>query len=277
MVARTDPGLVREHNEDVVFVNPDSGLVILADGMGGYNAGEVASGLAASFLASALTTSFFDPGPSAKEDGEYPSAARCLERSIDQANTAIYNAAHSESSFSGMGTTLVMGVFSDDRITVAHVGDSRLYRLRDGQLAVMTRDHSLLQEQIDLGMITVEEARFAHNKNLVTRALGVEPTVESEINEYGALPGDIYLFCSDGLNDMLCDEDIHLTLQTLSTNLELAAEQLIRQANGNGGRDNISVALVKVLQAFPGRLECRTRGEFDEECDEEHGGGQWQS
>lgn len=269
IVARTDPGLVREHNEDAVFANPVRGLAILADGMGGYNAGEVASGMATTFLASALETSFFDPGRGAPDADGRPSASRCLAESISQANTAIYNAALAEPLYAGMGTTLVMGLFSDNRVTVAHIGDSRLYRLRGEEFAVVTHDHSLLQEQIDQGMITAAEARFSQNKNLVTRALGVELSVESEIHEYDVLPGDIYLFCSDGLNDMLPDEEIQLALQMLSVNLELAADQLIQMANDNGGRDNVSVILVKVLRAFP---ECPDNG-----GSQEQGGGQWQS
>jgi protein phosphatase len=144
-----------------------------------------------------------------------------------------------------------MALFFDNRITVAHIGDSRLYRLRDERLTVVTRDHSLLQEQMDHGMITAEEARFAHNKNLVTRALGVEPSVESEIHTYDVLPGDLYLLCSDGLNDMVSHEEIFMVLQMLSAKLEQAADKLIQMANDNGGRDNVSVILVKVLQPFP--------------------------
>ena len=248
MVARTDSGRVRDHNEDAVFINPDRGLAILADGMGGYNAGEVASGLATTFLSSALETSFFDPP--AKEPAPQ-NAAQCLEQSIASANTAIYNASLDESAYAGMGTTLVTALFHDNRLTVAHIGDSRLYRLRDEKLTPITRDHSLLQEQIDQGMISAKDARFSQNKNLVTRALGVEPTVESEIHEYEVLPGDVYLLCSDGLNDMLPDEEIELALQSLTANLELAADHLIQAANDNGGRDNVSVILVKVLRVFP--------------------------
>ncbi len=247
----TDPGLVRGHNEDSVFANPVRGLVILADGMGGYNAGEVASGMATSFLASALETSFFDtPSAAGDEVNGSAYASACLRESIEKANTAIFNAASSEPDFEGMGTTLVSAIFHDGRVTVAHVGDSRLYRLRDQALSVMTRDHSLLQQQIDCGMITPEEARFSQNKNLVTRAMGVDPAVDPEINEFPVLPGDLYLFCSDGLNDMLPDEEIALALQTLSANPALAASQLVQMANDNGGRDNISVVVVKVLQPF---------------------------
>ncbi len=251
MVARTDSGRVRDHNEDAVFVNPDRGFAILADGMGGYNAGEVASGLATTFLSSALETSFFDP--SRTKDANSLGAAPCLEQSIALANTAIYKASVGEAAYAGMGTTLVTALFHDDRVTVAHIGDSRLYRLRDEQLALITHDHSLLQEQIDQGLISAKDARFSQNKNLVTRALGVEPSVESEIHEYEVLPGDVYLFCSDGLNDMLPDEEIELALQSLTANLELAADHLIQMANDNGGRDNVSVILVKALRAFPER------------------------
>ena len=252
IVALTDPGLVRGHNEDVVFANPARGLAILADGMGGYNAGEVASGMAIAFLSSAMETSFFDPVRRRPGSPARRSASECLEESIGQANLAIYNASIDEAQYAGMGTTLVMGVFCDNRIAVAHIGDSRLYRLRNQKFEVMTHDHSLLQEQIDRGMISLEEARFAHNRNLVTRALGVEPLVETEIHEYDVLPGDLYLFCSDGLNDMLPDGEIHTVLRA-ATSLELAAGRLIQMANGNGGRDNISVILVKVLRAFSGR------------------------
>jgi protein phosphatase len=242
---------MREHNEDAVFVNPARGLVILADGMGGYNAGEVASSIAISFIASALETSFFDPLPGETDGTGRPDAGDCLAKSIGLANTAIYNASVSESTYAGMGTTLVMALFFDNRITVGHIGDSRLYRLRDGEFAAITRDHSLLQEQIDHGMITVEEARYAHNRNLVTRALGVESEVESEIRTYDVAPGDLYLLCSDGLNDMVSDERMRQALQASSDDLDFAAERLIQMANDNGGRDNASVILVKVLRAFP--------------------------
>jgi protein phosphatase len=150
-----------------------------------------------------------------------------------------------------MGTTLVMAVFFDNAVCLAHIGDSRCYRYRDGRLELITRDHSLLQEQIDIGMITPEEARRSQNRNLVTRAVGVDPVVEAEVHEYDTLSGDIYLLCSDGLNDMVEDADIELTLRAMSANLELAAAQLVQMANDNGGRDNVSVILVKVLRAYP--------------------------
>lgn len=252
IVVRTDPGVVRGHNEDAVFANPNLGLAILADGMGGYNAGEVASGMATMYLSTELETDFSSRAPYEIDpaSGECY-ARRCLADRIAAANSAIYHAAESQPQYAGMGTTLVTALFADNTVTVAHIGDSRLYRLREGEFCAITRDHSLLQEQIESGMISAQEARFSQNKNLVTRALGVDASVEPEIHDYPVLPGDIYLLCSDGLNDMIEDEEIGETLQMLSANLELAATQLIQMANDNGGRDNVSVILVKVLREFP--------------------------
>ena len=252
--ARTDPGMVRGHNEDAVFVNPNLGLAILADGMGGYNAGEVASGMATMFLSSELESAIAAKPPHLIDpiSGE-PFAHQYLIDKIATANSAIFNAAESQPQYAGMGTTLVTTLFYDNKVTVAHLGDSRLYRLRGDEFIVLTRDHSLLQEQIDSGMISAEDARFSQNKNLVTRALGVDPSVETEIHDYPVEVGDIYLLCSDGLNDMVEAEEIQMTLQMLSANLELAATQLIEMANDNGGRDNVSVILVKVLSDFPVR------------------------
>ena len=252
IVVRTDPGMVREHNEDAVFANPNLGLAILADGMGGYNAGEVASGMATMLLSAELEAAFSATLPheiDATTGQRF--AHRCIVDKVSQTNRAIFDAAQAQPQYAGMGTTLVLAVFYDDLVTVAHIGDSRLYRLRGDEFRTLTRDHSLLQEQIDSGVISVEDARFSQNKNLVTRAVGVDPDVETEIHDYPVLPGDIYVLCSDGLNDMLEDEEIRLTLQTLAANLELAAGQLIQMANDKGGRDNVSVIVIKVLREFP--------------------------
>lgn len=251
IVVKTDPGMVRSHNEDSVFGNPHRGLVILADGMGGYNAGEVASGMATTVLSTELDAAFATRSPDDVNPDGTPYSHAAVREHVARTNSAIYNAAESQPQYAGMGTTLVLALFHDDRVTAAHIGDSRLYRLRDGVLEQLTRDHSLLQEQIDAGMISAEEARHSQNKNLVTRALGVDPEVETEIHDHEVRVGDIYLLCSDGLNDMVEDEETALTLQALGANLELAATQLIQMANDNGGRDNVSVILVKVLREFP--------------------------
>ena len=253
------PGMVRSHNEDSVFVDGEAGIAILADGMGGYNAGEVASGMATTLLGSELEKAFQKTAPHQLDASGKLYSHSVLEAEIARANTAIYQAAQSQPQYAGMGTTLVVTLFYDNMMTVAHIGDSRLYRLRGDEFQAITRDHSLLQEQIDSGMITADEARHSQNKNLVTRALGVDPVVEPEIRDYDTMPGDLYLLCSDGLNDMVEDEEIALTLQALSANLDLAATQLIQTANDSGGRDNVSVVLVRIAREYPAARSWWTR------------------
>jgi protein phosphatase len=149
-----------------------------------------------------------------------------------------------------MGTTVVSTLFYDNRVAVAHVGDSRLYRLRSDTFENITHDHSLLQEQIDAGLISKEEARLSGIKNWITRAIGIENQVEVETHIYPVIIGDIYLLCSDGLNDMIDDTEISSVLLKMRNNLPIAAEQLIQMANNNGGYDNISVILAKINADF---------------------------
>ncbi|MDO8293410.1 MAG: Stp1/IreP family PP2C-type Ser/Thr phosphatase [Gallionella sp.] len=251
IVSQTNPGMVRSHNEDSVAQELACGLVVLADGMGGYNAGEVASGIAVSVVATEVCQHLQDASPTDRDvaSGE-ELGVMLLRDNIQRANASIFHAAQSQPQYAGMGTTIVAGLFYDNRVVVGHVGDSRMYRLRGEVLETITRDHSLLQEQIDGGMISVEDARVSKNKNLVTRAVGIDAEVVPEIHVHDALVGDIYLLCSDGLNDMVEDEDIQSTLYAMQGNLPLAAEQLIQMANDNGGRDNVSVMLVKVNGEF---------------------------
>ena len=246
----TDPGMVRSHNEDSIGTDIDIGLAVLADGMGGYNAGEVASGIAVAMLTTEMRQALEDHAPHEVDGSGEPLAEKFVRENSAKGNAAIYQTAKSQPQYAGMGTTLVVCLFYDNRMTVGHIGDSRLYRLRQDTLEQVTRDHSLLQEQIDSGMVTKEQARYSQNKNLVTRAVGIDPDVETEIHTYNVEPGDIYLLCSDGLSDMVQDEDIHSTLSTLQSNLPLAATQLVQLANDSGGRDNISVILVRVIADF---------------------------
>jgi protein phosphatase len=249
----TDPGRVRDHNEDCIESRPDIGLFVLADGMGGYNAGEVASGMATSLISDGLqeTWNLRDVERVGRDDAKGLSE-RLIRDQIARANSAIFTTSQNNPECAGMGTTLVVALFYDNFMSVAHIGDSRLYRLRGETMEQVTRDHSLLQEQIDSGIITPEQAKKAAHKNLVTKALGIDPTVEPELHEYPTKPGDIYLLCSDGLCDMVEDDDIGMTLQALGANLKLCAQQLVQMANDNGGRDNVSVILVRVLREYPG-------------------------
>lgn len=252
MKAATHTGMVRSHNEDSVEIEADIGLAVLADGMGGYNAGEVASGIATALITSETKEALSQLNMQAiDKEGRLPAASKLLHDAVVKANASIYESANSQPQYAGMGTTLVVGLFCDNNVAVAHIGDSRCYRLREDKLELITRDHSLLQEQIDSGLLTKEVARRSLNKNLVTRAMGIEPDVVPEIHVHDVKAGDVYLLCSDGLNDMVEDEDIELTVRSLAANLPLAASQLVQMANDAGGRDNISVVLIKIKQDFP--------------------------
>ena len=249
--SQTDPGRVRDHNEDCIESRPEIGLYVLADGMGGYNAGEVASGMATSLIADGLEEAWRprDVDKLGREEAKALSE-RLMREQVARANNAIFTTSQNNPECAGMGTTLVVCLFYDNFVTVAHIGDSRLYRLRADAMEQVTRDHSLLQEQLDSGLITPEEAKLSQNKNLVTRALGIDPTADPEIHTYETRADDTYLLCSDGLSDMVDDEEIRLTLITLKTNPSLTVQQLVQAANDNGGRDNISAMLTRVIEPF---------------------------
>jgi protein phosphatase len=238
--SQTDPGRARDNNEDSVAFDMATRLGILADGMGGYNAGEIASGMATAFIKAELTRWLSEAGAQANMQ-EY---RRAINICVDNANQSIFNAARADPQYAGMGTTLVVGVFQDSRLLLGHIGDSRCYRLRGKELVQITKDHSLLQEHIDAGLLTPLQAASSPIKNLVTRALGIETEVVLELNEHEVHSGDIYLMCSDGLSDMVQDVAISDVLQT-SQALEHKAIELVAMANDNGGRDNISVLLVQ--------------------------------
>ena len=250
----TDTGRVREHNEDAVGSNPDIGLMVLADGMGGYNAGEVASGIAVQIVSELAA----DGASREKREDIDPHSGLMrqsivLRDAVYRANKIIYQTAQSQTHCEGMGTTIVACMFYDNKISIAHVGDSRAYRLRGNQFEQLTLDHSLLQELVDRGFYSHDEAQKSTNRNYVTRALGVEPTVEVDVHEHKVQPEDVYLLCSDGLPDMVEDEDIHLTISTFNASLDAVGQQLIELANDHGGRDNVSVMLAQVLEPFAAR------------------------
>ena len=248
----TDQGLVREHNEDSIGSDSELGLLVLADGMGGHKGGEVASAIAVDSILQELRKSLPQISPGNIDDNTgYSLESMAIERAIEQANLNIYDAAKNNSKYEGMGTTVVVLLFYDNRLTVAHVGDSRLYRMREKNLEQLTRDHTLLQELVDRGFYTKKEANESLNKNLVTRAVGVNPTVDVDFLEDLALPNDIYLLCSDGLTDMIADDLIEDTQLNYTENLHKMCKELIKQAKDHGGKDNVSVMLALVEKEFP--------------------------
>ena len=248
----TDVGKVRDHNEDAIGAQPDIGRWVLADGMGGYNAGEVASGIAVKTILDLVTEACKREKRGEIESGTgYMRQTIVLRDAILRANKIINQTAQSQPQCEGMGTTLVASLFYDNRVSIAHVGDSRMYRLRGNKFEQITMDHSLLQELVDRGFYSQEEAQRSTNRNYVTRALGVEANVDVEIQEVEVQKGDYFLMCSDGLPDMVEDEDIHLTISTFNNDVRTVGEQLIKLTNDNGGRDNVSVILVRVADWFP--------------------------
>lgn len=244
VAALSDSGKVRPHNEDSISQRTETGVLVLADGMGGYNAGEVASALATELVAEGLHGRC-----SAAGEGRPVSNAilsRWIDEQVNAANSAILHRARADASCAGMGATLALTVFRGRTVTVGHVGDSRVYRFRQGELQSLTRDHSLLEEQIRNGLLSRDEARRSHNRSVVTRALGVDPEVDTEIQVYDVRPGDIFLICSDGLTDMVDDDTIGSSLAATRHDLHLTARNLVQLANDCGGRDNISVILARV-------------------------------
>ena len=242
--ALTDTGRVRSNNEDAVAIHEAARLVLLADGMGGYNAGEVAADMAVNLVGSELAQWLED----APERVSMAAVRQAMLVCVENANQAILGAALANPQYLGMGTTLVVGVFRGHRLILGHVGDSRCYRLRGGELRQITRDHSWLQEQIDLGLLTPAQAAVSGLGNLVTRALGVDGEAHAEINEFAVEPQDLFILCSDGLSDMVGDEGL-AELALLPIALPDKAARMVAMANDRGGRDNISVLLA---QAGPG-------------------------
>ncbi len=249
---RTDKGQVRDNNEDSVVEDPAIGLLVLADGMGGYNAGEVASQIATGTVLDTVRD-----GWSTLSKGRIDAASGkrveslLLHKAFRTANSAIYGAALRDPKHKGMGTTVIACLLLGDRISIAYVGDSRLYRFRDGRLQAITRDHSLVEELVARGHYSRDEAAHLVRRNIVTRALGIDPEVEIDLIEESLEVGDIILLCSDGLTDMLDDAAIELALVQFGDNVEAAAELLIGKANARGGHDNITVALARIEAAMP--------------------------
>jgi PPM family protein phosphatase len=246
VASRTDVGRIRSRNEDRIGQDLRIGAVMLADGMGGHSGGDIASTIAVDTVLQQLQVLAPATSPSAKDLAEGHHRLRlALSRAVTKANEIIYTTAEAQPQYRGMGTTLVAAIFRGDRIVIANVGDSRLYRIRGASMEQLTVDHTMVQELIDKGLVTPAQAYASLNRNIITRALGPHPTVAIDIREDKVLPGDIYLLCSDGLTDMVEDRHIHRVITTYGADLDEAAEQLVVRANGNGGKDNTSVVLVR--------------------------------
>jgi len=236
--ARTDVGMIRSGNEDnfAVDANGDRGLFVVADGMGGHAAGEVASEMAVQIIGIELA------GLKNLDDG---AAGEKVMEALKKANRNIHDRTISEVDKQGMGTTASVLVVANTRYLIGQVGDSRVYLLRDGALKQLTKDHSYVQEQVDAGFLTPEQARYHPYSNVITRCVGASPEVQPDVYQGEVKIGDLFLVASDGLTGMVDDRRLHVLLMS-RTEPERKVHQLIAEANGRGGLDNITAIVVQV-------------------------------
>jgi serine/threonine protein phosphatase PrpC len=242
----SDVGVIRSHNEDCFEIDPEHQVFVVADGMGGHSHGEIASRIAVDAIREFVSrtedndaTLPFEMDPAISRQGNRIRAA------IRIAHDRVLRAIRQDASLHGMGTTVVGLLLDGDSISVAHVGDSRAYRLRQGKLELLTQDHTWVNEQVVAGFLSEEQARAHPLKNVVTRALGGDAEVDIDVKEWAVEAGDIYLLCSDGLTTMLTDDEILARLRTPGR-LEEICGRLVRDANSRGGYDNVSVVLVRI-------------------------------
>ncbi len=252
----TDVGRKRKHNEDAFASDVNEGLFIVADGMGGHAAGEVASKITVE------TIGEFIAATRQKEEATWPFKynheldfnSNRLAVAIEKANERVMAAVAAQPWLKGMGTTVVAGLLNEKLLSLAHVGDSRAYLFRDGQLSRLTDDHSWVHEQVTAGILTEEEAKTHPLKNVVTRALGGGPSVSPDLQELVFSPGDRYLFCSDGLTTMVGDDEILDTAASVKDTQGLC-QKLVDMANDKGGVDNITVVVVDIVDPASSREE----------------------
>lgn len=249
--AATSIGLVRSTNEDAYFADADRGLFVVCDGMGGEAAGEVASRMAVDTIASCLENG---AAAAAADPDDYRPRTRQLEHAVHDANRAIYDRAQSNGENAGMGTTMVGAWFDDGVLSVAHVGDSRAYLCTSANFEGITIDHSLVEAQVQAGVIDREQSLHSQHQNILLRALGREPSVEVTLTEVPVSTGDRLLLCSDGLTRMVRDEQLARALQRYAGDPQQACDHLIEAANANGGPDNITVVVVEFLGSRLGKV-----------------------
>ncbi len=237
----SDIGLVRQNNEDYWKSVAGLDFYVLADGMGGHRAGEVASKVAVDALCRLVKESFEHPKQFSLEDTH-----SILEVALEQTNEIVYTMGRKDQELRGMGTTLCCLFFHPKGLVFAHVGDSRIYRFRNKKLELLTKDHSLLRELMDLGQLTESQAPEFLYKNIITKAIGTEPEVEPSVRVTEVTHDDIYLMCTDGVSDMLTTEEMEEIIN-YDTNIENKAKNMITQALKKGGSDNLTIVITKVI------------------------------
>ena len=243
----SDVGRIRERNEDAIDWDAALGVVMLADGMGGSQAGDVASRTALRSIKDDLRRALADVSRRGPRANSREVRELLVVELVRRANQGVRKSASRDNRLSGMGTTLVMVLVGPDFLTAAHVGDSRLYRLKEGILSRLTEDHSMVQELVQRGQLNATQAARSRHRNVITRALGKSPDVTVDVAHHDIVAGDVFLLCSDGLTNMLTDAELGATLAAHPGDLEAAACNAVRLANERGGRDNISVVLIRIL------------------------------
>jgi protein phosphatase len=245
--AQTDVGLVRDLNEDAFIVEPSEKMYLVADGMGGQAAGEIASALACERITDFIILTSIEAGSTwpTSYDNLLSHSLNRLQEAFRSANRAIYETASTDPDKQGMGTTAVCALFEDNTMYLAHVGDSRAYLIRNGLLEQLTRDHSWIHDQVESGLMTEEEAHDHPYRNIITRALGAGPEVRIDLSERSLEDNDLILLCSDGLTAMVSDDQILEMLNDDGDDLDASVRALIDAANDNGGKDNITALLIK--------------------------------
>ncbi len=238
---KSDRGLRRKNNEDACFILPSNRVYVVADGVGGGNAGEIASRTAVSQIAG-----YIDKSPVAPTGDKYE-IANYFQTCLENANSYIYNMAHKYDANYGMATTVVVVYTNKGKAYISNVGDSRAYLFRNGQLTQLTEDHTYVYSLVKAGILTPEEAAHDERKNVITRALGAEHDVEPDFFQVDILEGDIILMCTDGLYDELSDEEIIEVLEDGMT-MSATCSELVLRANLNGGHDNVTVVCLKVME-----------------------------
>lgn len=245
MAAGTDRGQVRARNEDSVLILPSKCLAILADGMGGHQAGDVASRMAVDAVAESLTTltNISDPLAGTEAHSGLAITSADIMHAIQRANDAILNESEDDPQKHGMGSTIVVTCIEQDRFTAVHLGDSRMYRIRGGEIERITKDHTLAEHYVELGVMSAEDAKTWEGRNMLLKGLGIEGDIEPEANEGELKSGDTLIMCSDGLTDV-CDDATIRDLTLSSEGPQHAVTRLIQAANDGGGPDNITTVVI---------------------------------
>jgi protein phosphatase len=244
----TDQGNGRSNNEDAICVDAELGLIIVADGMGGHQAGEIASGMAVSIIPEQFKEMSSTGSAGEVTENHFSAATNRLGYCLKVANQKIFEAAHRSPQDYGMGTTCTAALIEDDRVGIAHVGDSRCYLIRRGEMELLTNDHSLVMEQVRSGLISKDSQAVQSAQNILTRSLGTAEEVQIDLDEHPLFSGDVLLLCSDGLGKEIADDEV-LRVVNATPDPAALAKRLIDMANAAGGRDNITIAVARLEKA----------------------------